>query len=446
MKAKELNFTKKSLELIKPPIKPEGKSGGVYDTYKDTQEKGLRLIVSNGGAKTFYLYKKIDGKPERIKIGSFPDKTVAEARGKASELKGLIANNKNPKKNSVDNSITFEKLFDKYINEYSKSHKKTWKQDIAKKDLYLTKLLKKKLYTIDSDDIRKVHSSIADNIEEGQNKKIYAANRTLELLRSIFNFAIDNGSEIENPCIKVKPFKEKSRDRFLQPDELAEFFKSLEQELNQTAKDYIYLSLLTGARRSNILSMKWEDINLDRNEWKIPETKNGESQLVPLVPSAIEILKTRKEENDNAEKYSKYVFPSDSRSGHYTDPKRAWKRILERATIEIWRKDNRINKLIEETQEKLKDKQLYSFFNEIKKEAERQEITLPKGITDLRLHDLRRTLGSFQASLGANSFIIGKSLGHKSQSATAIYSRLNLDPVRASMEAATNEIMRFRDG
>jgi integrase len=56
---------------------------------------------------------------------------------------------------------------------------------------------------------------------------------------------------------------------------------------------------------------------------------------------------------------------------------------------------------------------------------------------DLRIHDLRRTLGSWQARAGASLTIIGKSLGHKSQQATAIYSRLDLDPVRASVEQAT---------
>lgn len=61
----------------------------------------------------------------------------------------------------------------------------------------------------------------------------------------------------------------------------------------------------------------------------------------------------------------------------------------------------------------------------------------------LRLHDLRRTLGSWQAATGANSYVIGKSLGHKTQQATAIYARLNIDPVRASMERATEAMFGF---
>ena len=67
-----------------------------------------------------------------------------------------------------------------------------------------------------------------------------------------------------------------------------------------------------------------------------------------------------------------------------------------------------------------------------------QRILKNASIEDLRLHDLRRTLGSWQARMGASLAIIGKSLNHKSPSATAIYARLDLDPVRDSVEKATN--------
>ncbi|NHX27617.1 tyrosine-type recombinase/integrase, partial [Escherichia coli] len=65
------------------------------------------------------------------------------------------------------------------------------------------------------------------------------------------------------------------------------------------------------------------------------------------------------------------------------------------------------------------------------------------GIEDIRIHDLRRTLGSYQAATGANGYIIGKSLGHKSQQSTAIYARLNLDPVRESVNKATDAMFGY---
>lgn len=65
------------------------------------------------------------------------------------------------------------------------------------------------------------------------------------------------------------------------------------------------------------------------------------------------------------------------------------------------------------------------------------------GIENLRIHDLRRTLGSYQAATGANGYIIGKSLGHRSQQSTAIYARLNLDPVRESVNKATEAMFGY---
>jgi integrase len=154
------------------------------------------------------------------------------------------------------------------------------------------------------------------------------------------------------------------------------------------------MSLLTGARRSNVLAMNWREINLENKSWRIEETKNGESQTIHLPDQAIKILTRRMEL-----RYSDWVFPSStSASGHIEEPKKIWKRVLAAA-----------------------------------------------GIENLRIHDLRRTLGSWQAATGANSYIIGKSLGHKTQQATAIYARLNLDPVRESVNKATDAMFALMD-
>ena len=153
--------------------------------------------------------------------------------------------------------------------------------------------------------------------------------------------------------------------------------------------------LLTGARRSNVASMHWKDISLELATWRIPETKNGESYMVNLPDLAMQILQHRAISKEK----SGWVFASvTSSSGHLEEPKSAWKRILQRADID-----------------------------------------------NVRIHDLRRTLGSYQAINGASGFIIGKSLGHKSSFATAIYARLNADPVRQSVERATAMIFEKRE-
>ncbi|MGA7181262.1 MAG: site-specific integrase [Thiobacillaceae bacterium] len=265
------------------------------------------------------------------------------------------------------------------MERHAKIHKRSWKEDQGQYERYLSSWAKKKLAQITRADVQKLHHSV------GTTKGHYAANRLLALLSGVFNIATDFGLwNKPNPAAGIKKFKEVSRDRFMQADELPRFFEALAEEPNDTIRDYVLVSLLTGARRSNVLSMKWEQVHLEREEWRIPETKNGTSQVVTLSPGVVTVLERRQ-----IDAASEWVFPGEGVQGHLVEPRKGWERILERA-----------------------------------------------GITDLRIHDLRRTLGSWQAKTGASLAIIGKSLNHKSPTATAIYSRLDLDPVRQSVNNA----------
>ncbi len=111
---------------------------------------------------------------------------------------------------------------------------------------------------------------------------------------------------------------------------------------------------------------------------------------MPLVAKVVEILKIRLQKYGRGE----WVFEGTGKTGHLVEPKAGWKRILEQS-----------------------------------------------GIKNLRLHDLRRTVGSWQAATGANSYIIGGTLGHKDQKSTAVYARLNIDPIRAALEKATDAML-----
>ena len=383
-----INFNKQAILNITPPKLLDTK-GTACNTYHDKKHKGLILLVSNGGAKTFYLYAKVNNKPERIKIGRFPDIGIEQARKIAHKYKGEIVQGINPnkKKEALRKELSFSELFVLYMLKHSKPHKKSWIEDEEQYKRYLACWSNKKISTLTKDYIGQFYIKIKEN------HGLYASNRLLSLLKIVFNKAIEWGWEGKNPTVGIKKFKEKSRDRFLQLDELPRFYKALFEEENTTIRDYIFMSLMTGARKSNVLSMRWDEVNLHNNirQWRIPETKNGEALTIPLHDDAVELLKARKEQVK-----SDWVFPSEtSKSGHLEEPKKGWKRILDRA-----------------------------------------------GIKDLRLHDLRRTYGSWQAMTGSSTAIIGKSLGHKNKNTTAIYERLNLDPVRQSMNKATEAMTK----
>lgn len=372
----KFNFTKACLDALELP--PKGK----YSYYYDAKLRGLAIRVSSFGVKTFVVYKKLDKKPERMTVGRYPDLSIDQARRKAAEINASIAKGENPndKKRQERDEITLGAAFSEYIARHSKPHKITWKEDEAQFQRYLSPWSERKLSKITRGDIQKLHQ------EMGQKQGHCTANRLKALLSSLFNKAIEFGFwDKPNPVTGIKSFRELSRDRFLQHDELPRFFKALAEETNDTIRDYLLISLLTGVRRSNVLAMRWKEIDFTRKEWHIAMTKNHTPHTVTLIDEAIMILENRRQKSS-----SEYVFPGWGKTGHLAEPKKGWQRVLQRA-----------------------------------------------GIEDVRIHDLRRTLGSWQARTGASLAIIGKSLNHKSPQATAIYARLDLDPVRASVEKAT---------
>lgn len=382
MPSPAFKFTKTALKNLTPP--PAGTR--VY--HRDSELKGLILQHTGTGKLTFYVYRWVLGKPERIRIADWPEMTVEEARDAAKIILGEIAKKQNPNdaKRALKGEMTFGDLFDLYIEGHAKVHKRTWEEDAANFNRHLIAWKHTKLSHLTRTDVVSLHTKI------GKEKGRYVANRILALVSSVFNKAPNWGWSGENPTKGVMRFKEESRDRFLQPDELKPFFAALNDQANPTIRDYILISLLTGARKSNVLAMRWANLDLDAGIWRIPMTKNWTPQTVPLVPEAIQILKAR-QQNQNPE----WVFPSnqlDTKTGHIMDPRKTWAKILADAKL-----------------------------------------------TNLRLHDLRRSLGSWQAMTGASLSVIGKSLNHKNVSTTAIYARINIDPVRDSMSKAVDTMM-----
>ena len=179
--------------------------------------------------------------------------------------------------------------------------------------------------------------------------------------------------------------------------------------------------------------MEWQYVNFKDESWYLPDTKNDTSQLIPLIDEALVILKERFKT-----KSGKWVFPSNSsKSGHLEEPKKVWYKIRQRATCKMWLSNSSLQELINKATKSVSKKMNHLYlFNLIKNQAAKDNVTIPTGILDVRLHDLRRTMGSWLAHSGANQFIIGKSLNHKSTKSTAVYARLSIDPVRESMGEA----------
>lgn len=390
---KDLRFTMSAIQRVTPPA--AGK-----DFYRDTETPGLYLAVTGKGVKSFSYVRRVGTRVGRVTIGRYPGVTVEQARKEAARLAGAIAQGNDPAQDrrKARGETTVDELFALYLDGHAKPHKRTWKEDQAQYNRYLAGWKMRRLSEVRPADVMTLHAKI------GRENGHYAANRMLALLSAMFNHAAQLGYDGGNPARGVRHFKEQTRDRFLRADELKAFFDALgHEETPALWRDFFTLALLTGARRANVMSMKWADLELTRGLWRIPEaqSKNKEPLICILPPAAVEILQRRGDENaaKKPEDQSEYVFPGCGKSGHVSDPTRPWDDVLERAKIK-----------------------------------------------NLRVHDLRRTLGSWQAATGASLSIIGRSLGHKNVATTAIYARLDLDPVRASVNTAADAILAAASG
>ncbi len=382
---RRLNLTKHGIESLPTP------KAGKRASYRDSRESGLGVMVQPTGNRVFFWFRKVRGRRTWKTIGGFPDLTVEQARVKAKKLNSQLADWKSseysgPSPFEQKGEPTLAAAVEDYVAKRLRSHAKN--PDRAETGVrwsvkkYLTPLLTRRLGTIRKDDVRRLHAGI------GEKHGRVTANRTATLLRTVFNWAVDNDLwHGENPVRRMALFAESSRERFLQPAELARLFKALADEPNEDLRDFVVLSLFTGARRGDVLSMRWSDITFETTSWRIPDPKAKVPYIVPLMPEAVKILNDR--QNDSI-----WVFPSRGKTGHLTGVKRSWKSLLDRAKI-----------------------------------------------GELHIHDLRRTLGSWQAAAGVSLPIIGASLGHQSQAATSIYARLNIDAVRQAVTTATRAMI-----
>ena len=389
MKSQHINFTEKAIAALPIPAKEQGQA--IY--YDSGSTDGLMLIVTYGGTKTYYHYMFFNKRPVRTKIGRSSQIKLAVARARAHTMAENATKGIDPGEKRRENlhDITFKQFYETiYRPEYSIVYKKP--RSVVNDDSIFTHHLKdfhnRMMLGIKPVEIAKLHNNTK------QTHSPYTANRVLSLIKHIYVIAAKHGymNGHANPAADITKFKEQTRDRFLQSDELQRLFAALETEQNEVFKNYILISLYSGQRRSSILSLRWSQVDLVNGFIYLPDTKNGEPMQVPMTNQLRELF-----EKINHNKNSDWVLPSvRSKSGHLEDPKRPWHELLRRA-----------------------------------------------GIKNLRLHDLRRTMGSYQAISGASLYIIGKSLGHKSASATQVYARLTADPVRNAMQKATDKMMEF---
>lgn len=250
-----------------------------HKIYWDDRLTGLGFRITNNNAKSFVLRYVINGRERKYTIGGYPELSTTAAREMANQLKGDIARGHDPLEIRQRNYDipTFKTLAEEYIklSEKSKRAKTVIDYKSMLKKYLIPKFGNLKVSAISKKDVTNLHLSLKETP--------YRANRILQLLSSIFNCAITWEWISNNPVKGIKKFSEDRRERYLSDEEIKKLFETLNKTPDPNA-NIIKLILLTGSRKTEILSARWQDFDLENNIWIKPAslTKQNKTSYVPL--------------------------------------------------------------------------------------------------------------------------------------------------------------------
>lgn len=340
--------------------------------HSDDLVTGLRLRVGKGGRKTWILRTRAGGKPINKALGVFPILGVADARDAARAVLTDIA-----KIGGLRPAKTFGQLADHWIENVARPNNRTCRTLEQRLDLHVHPRWKHRdISTIRRADVRDLIDGVKGDI---------TPNRVLTLVRTIFRYGMARDWLDASPAEAIaKPKQEKTRDRFLDMDEVKRVYSTADM-LGYPLGGYIRMLFLTGQRRTEVASMRWKDIDLENATWTIAseDTKAGRAQLVPLSPQALAILKATPKLGD-------YVWTTDGKrylSG-YTHVKARLDGLLaaQEAPLSLW-----------------------------------------------RLHDIRRTVATHMVRLGVSEAVVSRVLNHVAQGVTAkVYALHSYAPEKRS--------------
>lgn len=366
--------------------------GGIRQVICDAQCKGLqleRLSLGRGRWRLRYV-NPTRGRRQCLTLGDAPAITLAQARELANQNKAQLAMGSDPKaqrKEAAETPTFAHFISDRYLP-FVQGYKKSANSDVSYLNNQILPVLGKKyLDEITKKDIIDFHHGL-----KAKGYKPGTCNRSLILLRYAFNLAI----RWEIPGIKVNPTKdiplfddhEGKRDRFLTHEETQRLFESVQKSSNPMLQFIITMLILTGARKREVLDCRWEDLDLDRRQWRIPTTKAGRPRYVPLSNGVVTLLA-----NVPHDERCPYVFANPKTKKPYDS--------------------------------------IFNSWNTSRKHA---------GLAEVRIHDLRHSFASFLVNAGRSLYEVQRILGHTQIKTTQRYAHLSQDTLLDAADAVGNMI------
>ena len=372
---------KKITKRMVDALSARGNAGIAWD--RDLPGFGVRLYPT--GRITYVVQSRGPSGSRRVTLGEHGEITPDQARKRAAAAIDRIKSGKDALAREPEPELVLSvadlarQCLVRYVDVQCKnSTAKRYRQLLASH--ILPALGEMPVVEVQREHIAALHFALRDR--RGQ------ANNALWVLSKMFSLAEAWGQRPagSNPCRSVRAYKLKRRDRFLSRAEYRLIGRVLrESESNGSAWPAavaaIRLLMLTGCRRQEIATLKWDDVDRTAGHLRLQDSKTG-SRLIPLTPAALAVLDGIRPVPGNP-----WVFVGQKQGAHVSQLTGHWHRLRSK---------------------------------------------MPRSVQDVRLHDLRHSYASHALALGESLSMIGKLLGHTSMGTTARYAHLARDTEKAS--------------
>jgi integrase len=337
----------------------------------DTQIPGFGVRITAGGYVSFILNYHVHGRERRFTIGKHPAWTVLAARIRAKKLRVKIDEGIDPleEREQERTQPTMNDLCAEYLEQHALVHKRP--HSVRDDKQMITAIITPSMGTLR---LSAVSRQAVEQLHASLKPTPYLANRALSLLSKMFSLACKWKWCTDNPAKGIQRFHEEKRERWLQPEELQRFIEALNAYKNQNAADALRLLLLTGSRKSEVLTAEWSMFDLQQGLWTKPSSHTKEKKIehIPLSAQALALLARMKEQSDG----TGFLFPGLNGNAR-TTLRAAWSQICKAA-----------------------------------------------GLTKVRVHDLRHSYASYLVSDGVSLHVVGKLLGHTQAQTTQRYAHV----------------------
>ena len=358
----------------------------------DRDLPGFGVRVYPSGTKVYVVQARGQGRSRRITLGRHGALSADEARRQAARLIARIKAWDEPAAVAPARAATVAEVAGRYLREHVVVHCKP-----RTRVLYEAVVRRHLVPAFGDTAVSAVRREHVASLHFRLRDTPYAANRAVDLLARILDVAVEWGLRPPgdgNPARSVEKYNARRLERFLSEEEFRRLGRVLDAAsagaggASPAAIAAIRLLVLTGCRRSEILGLRWDHVDLEAGELRLPDTKTG-ARLVPLSPAAADAIASLPQVAGNP-----WVIPGRNPGAPLKNLQYPWEILRARADLE-----------------------------------------------DVRIHDLRHSFASRALALGESLPVIGELLGHRRVRTTARYAHLAREAVKSSASRVAESIM-----